>query len=113
MLLVTVTGLKFHSWYLFVTGFLGMLQNAMLAAAAQRPKRRGLTLTFVDTIATNDVSDELMDLEATIGGTGDLLRDEFLPGRLPEDESQRWTGMAERPIDLHLWKRLRSPMCGR
>jgi len=91
-LLIMVAGLKTHSWYLVLIGSVGMLQNAMLAAAARRPDRRGLPLTLVDTIATHRVMDGLMDLDATIQNAGISLRDEFFPGFLREDEKNWWDG---------------------
>lgn len=101
-LLITVTGLKSHTWYLVGVGSLGMLQNAMLAAAARRPERRGLPLTLVDTIVTNNVMDGLMDLEATISGAGQVLRDEFFPGSLRESEYYWWAGIGQKPMNLEL-----------
>jgi hypothetical protein len=103
-LLVTVAGLKSHSWYLVAVGSVGMLQNGMLAAVARKPERRGLPLRRVDTIMTSKVMDGLMDLEATIGGAGQVLRDEFFPGSLREDEFQWWTGAAQKPFNLDLMK---------
>ncbi|RYO19223.1 hypothetical protein AA0111_g10418 [Alternaria arborescens] len=91
-LLITVAGLRSHSWYLVVVGSLGMLQNAMLGAVARKPERRDLPLRHVDTIATRKVMDGLMDLEATIGGAGVRLLDEFFPGFLTEKEIQWWAG---------------------
>jgi hypothetical protein len=91
-LLIMVAGLKSHSWYLVVVGSVGMLQNAMLAAAARRPDRRGLPLALVDTIVTHRVMDGLMDLDATIENAGLSLRDEFFPGFLREDEKDWWDG---------------------
>ncbi|KAJ8107492.1 hypothetical protein OPT61_g8828 [Boeremia exigua] len=101
-LLITVAGLESHSWYLVAVGSIGMMQNAMLAAAPRRPERRGLPLTLVDTIATKKVMDGLMDLEATIYGAGQVLRDEFFPGCLHEDEVRWWSGIAVKPVNLKL-----------
>lgn len=91
-LLITVAGLRSHSWYLVIVGSLGMLQNAMLAAAARKPERRGLPLRHVDTIMTLQTMDGLMDLEATIEGAGVRLLDEFFPGFLRENEIAWWGG---------------------
>jgi hypothetical protein len=91
-LLITVAGLRSHSWYLVIVGSLGMLQNAMLGAVARKPERRDLPLRHVDTIATRKVMDGLMDLEATIGGAGVRLLEEFFPGVLSENEREWWAG---------------------
>lgn len=117
-LLITVAGLKSHSWYLVAVGSVGMLQNAMLAAAARRPDRRGLPLECVDIIMTNKVMDGLMDLEATISGAGQLLRYEFFPGALREDEESWWTGIVQQPrnqkrLEPYDAKRIKQPHRGR
>lgn len=91
-LLIMVAGLKSHSWYLVAVGSVGMLQNAMLAAAARRPDRRGLPLSLVDTIVSHRVMDGLMDLDMTIENAGLALRDEFFPGFLRQDEYDWWSG---------------------
>lgn len=101
-LLITVAGLKSHSWYLVGIGSVGMLQNAMLAAAARRPDRRGLPLTLVDTIATHRVMDGLMDLDATIENAGLALREEFFPGFLREDEKDWWDGERDAYDDIRV-----------
>ncbi|KAF2246865.1 hypothetical protein BU26DRAFT_430929 [Trematosphaeria pertusa] len=91
-LLITVAGLRSHSWYLVGVGGLGMLQNAVVAAVARSPDRRGLPLTLVDTIVTRGTMDGLMDLEMTINGAGQVLLDEFFPRSLRENELAWWSG---------------------
>ena len=91
-LLITVAGLRSHSWYLVLVGGLGMLQNAILAAVARSPDRRGLPLMLVDTIIAQRTMDGLMDLEMTIAGAGQVLLDEFFPGSLTEEEIAWWSG---------------------
>lgn len=108
-LLIMVAGLKSHTWYLVLVGVLGMLQNAMLAAAARKPEVRGLHLKLVDTIITSSVMDGLMDLESTIIGAGDVLRHEFFPGKLRQEETEWWDG-ARSKYDL---KRQTDPWRGR
>ncbi|KAF2177130.1 hypothetical protein K469DRAFT_733075 [Zopfia rhizophila CBS 207.26] len=94
-LLITVAGLTSHSWYLVAVGSLGMLQNAMVAAVARTPDRRGLPLDLVDFILAYRTMDGLMDLESTVAGTGIPLLDEFFPGSLREDELAWWSGARE------------------
>jgi hypothetical protein len=91
-LLITVAGIKSHSWYIVFVGSLGMLQNAILAAVARSPDRRGLPLTLVDTIIAQRTMDGLMDLEMTVTGAGQVLLDEFFPGSLTEEEIAWWSG---------------------
>ncbi|KAJ4372382.1 hypothetical protein N0V83_004156 [Neocucurbitaria cava] len=99
-LLITVAGLRSHTWYLAIVGSLGMAQNAMLAAAVRKPERRGLPLRRVDTIMTLRTMDGLMDLEATIAGAGVRLLEEFFPGFLREDENDWWNGERDQYDDI-------------
>jgi len=43
-LLITVTGLESHSWFLIAVGGLGMFQNAALAAISRNPDKWNLPL---------------------------------------------------------------------
>lgn len=98
LLLITVAGLRSHTWFLVCVGGLGMLQNAIVASVARSPTRRGLPLTLVDTIVEDKVMDGLMDLERTINGAGQALLDEFFPGSLRKAEYTWWSGNEE-PYD--------------
>ncbi|USP81486.1 uncharacterized protein yc1106_08760 [Curvularia clavata] len=93
-LLITVAGLRSHTWYLVGVGGLGMLQNAIVAAVARPPDRRGLPLILVDSIVARKVMDGLMDLECTVNGAGQVLIDEFFSGfdHLYQDELAWWNG---------------------
>lgn len=92
VLLITVAGLKSHSWYLVLVGSLGMIQNALVAAVSRSPNRRHLPLRLVDTIIGYKTMDGLMDLESTINGAGQALLREFFPGSLRPIEIAWWNG---------------------
>lgn len=95
-LLITVAGLKSHSWFILAVGALGMFQNAIVAAISRDPSKRNLPLIEVDQIITRTVMDGLMDLEITFPGQALALRDEFFPGKLREEEQEWWDGRKER-----------------
>ncbi|CZR59415.1 uncharacterized protein PAC_09307 [Phialocephala subalpina] len=91
-LLITVAGLKTHTWYLLLVGAIGMFQNATIAAISRDPRYRNLPLMHLDTIVSRTVMDALMDLEVTHTNAGRYLRHEFFPGELRNNESEWWDG---------------------
>ncbi|KAG9234096.1 hypothetical protein BJ875DRAFT_424602, partial [Amylocarpus encephaloides] len=88
-LLISVAGLRSHTWYLLLVGGIGMFQNAMVAAISRDPKDRNLPLLLVDTIVSRELMDGLMDLEITYEDFGRNLVGEFFPGELRKEE-QDW-----------------------
>jgi hypothetical protein len=124
--LITVAGLRSHTWYLLIVGCLGMFQNATTAAIARDPVKRCLPLKLVDTIITRKVMDGLMDLEFTYESVGENrsgdekphskksrfgyhLRKEFFPGPLREDEEAWWNGDYDQYDDQRLKNAKRGP----
>jgi hypothetical protein len=102
-LLITVSGLKSHGWFLLIVGTLGMFQNAALAGISRAPETRSLPLKLVNTIITSKVMDGLMDFEYIYGRPGScsaehLVR-EFFPGSLRPDELAWWNGDREKYDD--------------
>ncbi len=91
-LLVTIAGLKSHSWYLIAAGGLGMFQNVAAAAISRGPEKRNLPLRLVEVINAVKVMDGLMDLEVSYPGLAQPLVDEFFPGKLRADEIEWWRG---------------------
>lgn len=104
-LLITVAGLKSHSWFILAIGALGMFQNAAVAAISRDPSKRNLPLIPVDHIVSRTVMDGLMDLEVTFPGQAQYLLDEFFPGKLRETEIQWWTGTTPDARDAYDDKR--------
>jgi hypothetical protein len=98
-LLITVAGLKSHSWFILAVGALGMFQNAAVAAISRDPAKRNLPLIAVDQIISRTVMDGLMDLEVTFPGYAPFLIDEFFPGELREDEKEWWKNKRDRYDD--------------
>ncbi|KAL3417494.1 hypothetical protein PVAG01_10504 [Phlyctema vagabunda] len=91
-LLISVAGLKSHTWYLLIVGCLGMFQNAAVAGVSRSPDKRFLPLKLVKTVITSKVMDGLMDLEISYPGRAKRLLSEFFPGDLRPDEVAWWNG---------------------
>lgn len=91
-LLITVSGLQLHTWYLLAVGLIGMFQNAFLAAMEIKPEKLNIPLQLQDTIiGSRKVMDGIMDLQAT-WGCGEHLVAEFFPGSLRPAEKEWWAG---------------------
>lgn len=92
VLLVSVSALVSHTWFLLGVGFIGMFQNAILAAAEIKPEHRNLPLHYVETIVgTRKVMDGLMDFHVHYHCGQHLVR-EFFPGNLQPPEEAWWKG---------------------
>lgn len=89
-LLISVGGIRSHTWFLIAIGTVGLAYNNMLADLKREPKTRNLPLKLLDTISTRKIMDGLMDLEETHKGCGEALLQEFFPGRLRIDEEEWW-----------------------
>ncbi|KAF2446392.1 hypothetical protein P171DRAFT_430555 [Karstenula rhodostoma CBS 690.94] len=120
-LLITVAGIKSHTWYLLGVGILGMFQNAIVAAVSRGPEKRCLPLKLVDTISASKVMDGLMDFEWTYPGYGQpLLHEFFTGGDVKEDEKEWWDKHADwkeypledKPVLLYDQERLRDKTRG-
>jgi hypothetical protein len=98
-LLITVSGLRSHSWFILAVGAVGMFQNAAVAAIGRDSSKRNLPLIEVDQIVSRKVMDGLMDLEVTFPGHAPFLIEEFFPGELTDEEVEWWKGKRERYDD--------------
>lgn len=91
-LLISVSALESHTWFLLGVGFIGMFQNAVLAAAEIKPEHRNLPLRYVETIVgMRKVMDGLMDFHVHYQRGEHLVR-EFFPGKLLPPEKAWWKG---------------------
>lgn len=91
-LLISVSALQSHTWFLLGVGFIGMFQNAVLAAAEIRPEHRNLPLRYVETIVgMRKVMDGLMDFHVHYECGEHLVR-EYFPGKLQPSEKSWWKG---------------------
>jgi hypothetical protein len=108
LILISLAGIRSHTWCLITVGAIGLIHNAILANLKSEPKTRNLPLKLLDTILTHKIMDGLMDLEETHEGCGEALLQEFFPGRLRPDEEQWWkTKKGERSIKEYDQTRLK------
>ncbi|KAK7056637.1 hypothetical protein VNI00_002354 [Paramarasmius palmivorus] len=94
VILITVTGIDEHAWYLLLVGGLGMLQNAIVAGARRGIGTSGIHLEVVEEFSRRKVMHAIMDLEQAYPSTGRPLLSEFFPNesKLREDEVKWWSG---------------------
>lgn len=90
IILISLAGIRSHTWCLIIIGVIGWVHNIMLADLARKPGSRNLPLKLLDSISTYNIMDGLMDLEVTYAGCGEALLPEFFPGRLRPDEEEWW-----------------------
>ena len=92
LILISLAGIRSHTWCLLAVGALGLAYNSVLASLARDPasRARGMPLRLLDTISTSKTMDGLMDLEETHAGCGRALLREFFPGELGRDEDVWW-----------------------
>lgn len=93
LFLVNVCGLQQHTWYLLGVGFMGMIQNAFVAAIPRQPCAMGLPLELVDRVSPKDtkVMKILMETENRFPSVGASLVKTFFPGELRDDEQKWWS----------------------
>lgn len=92
VLLVSVSALESHTWFLLGVGFIGMFQNAVLAAVEIKSEHRNLPLRYVETIVgKRKVMDGLMDFHVYYQCGQHLVR-EFFPGSMKPHEEAWWKG---------------------
>ncbi|KAK7032593.1 hypothetical protein VNI00_012856 [Paramarasmius palmivorus] len=92
LMLITVTGIKEHAWFLLLVGGFGMLQNALAAGAVRRPGTSGVHLEEVEAFKTRKVMWTIMDFEKAYPKAGRSLLEEFFPGKLRPAERAWWDG---------------------
>ncbi|KAI1175793.1 hypothetical protein F4777DRAFT_588288 [Nemania sp. FL0916] len=97
LILISLAGIRSHTWCLIAIGTIGWIHNVMLADLNREPKTRNLPLKLLDTIKRHKIMDGLMDLEVTHEGCGEPLLQEFFPGRLRPDEEEWWREKEGRP----------------
>lgn len=96
VLLITCTGINDNTWYLLAVGGIGMLHNIFIAASPRKPEAMGLPIELktsdsgYEIFAERKVMWSLMELELKYTGYGKVLRDEFFPGALCDDEKEWW-----------------------
>ncbi|KAL7957428.1 hypothetical protein V8C34DRAFT_285572 [Trichoderma compactum] len=92
-LLITVSGLKTHTWFMVAVGALGMMQNLVLAGAPRTPEALGIPVELVRVVGSHGVMDTLLILEAKVPYAGKALLPIYFPGRLRESEIEKWEAL--------------------
>ncbi|PWY93143.1 hypothetical protein BO94DRAFT_564269 [Aspergillus sclerotioniger CBS 115572] len=111
LLLITVSGLGSHTWYLVGVGGIGMLQNVWVSAVQISPEAANLALAAYEPRSTitgekvmedgvRDVMDALMELERWISKAGVALLPVFFPGSVDYEE-----GLLNSNREKKFWKR--------
>lgn len=93
-LLITVSGLKTHTWFMVAVGALGMMQNLVLAGAPRTPEALGIPVQLEQIVWQDRVMDTLLELEAKVPYAGKALLPIYFPaGRLQEHEIEKWEAL--------------------
>ncbi|KAL7795496.1 hypothetical protein V8C43DRAFT_279245 [Trichoderma afarasin] len=92
-LLITVSGLKTHTWFMVAVGALGMMQNLVLAGAPRTPEALGMPVQLEEVVGLREVMDTLLELESKVPYAGKTLLPIYFPGRLREHEIASWEAL--------------------
>ncbi|KAH6641068.1 hypothetical protein F5144DRAFT_484354 [Chaetomium tenue] len=90
LLLITASGITENTWFLIAVGGMGMLHNMYVAGISRPPKAFGVPLEFVEVIGMPKVMDALFEVEHKYYDLGKSMLPTFFPGRLNEEEQNRW-----------------------
>ena len=88
-LLITVSGLKNHTWFIVAVGATGMLQNILIAGTPRAPDTMGIHLRSDDKISGRKFMQTLMNLEIRHRRTGAALLPVY-PLYMRKSEREWW-----------------------
>lgn len=95
-LLVTVSGIKNHTWFLMAVGALGMIHTTIIAGVPRRPDWFGIPLQFHQVFAERTVMNALKAAESKYPGLGRSMLLTFFPGGLQQEDDSWWTDARKR-----------------
>ncbi|KUL89159.1 hypothetical protein ZTR_03704 [Talaromyces verruculosus] len=95
VLLITATGIKAHTWFLFAVCTIGTLQNIYVAITWRSPEAYGIPLNFVEVIGNTKAMETLFAVEEKYPYSGLSMLDIFYPGRLFTAELERWNALRD------------------
>lgn len=95
-LLVTVSGIKEHTWFLVAVGALGMIHTIVIAGAPRRPDWFGIPLQYRQVFAKPKVMDALKSVESIYPGLGRAMLLTFFPGGPRPEDVSWWSDARER-----------------
>ncbi|KAF8847716.1 hypothetical protein BDZ45DRAFT_636646 [Acephala macrosclerotiorum] len=105
-LLVTISGLKLGTWYLFGIGLLGSIQTIVVGAARRSPYALGFHIKLVETIAGSSFSTVLKKLEEAYPLVGSSLVPVLFPGSMPvkdDNDVAFWRSAQEKRLGSNKW----------
>lgn len=89
-LLVTVSGIHDHTWFLVAVGTLGMIYTVVVAGAPRRPEAFGIPLKYKGVYVRDKTMEALKAAESDYPGVGQSMLSTFFPGRLREADVAFW-----------------------
>ena len=92
-LLITVSGIHVHTWFLIAVGGLGMIYTILVAGAPRRPEAFGVFLKFKAVYAELRAMEALKAVEQVYPGVGRSMLPTFFPGELDKEEVAYWAKM--------------------
>ncbi|KAF3401067.1 hypothetical protein DPV78_005821 [Talaromyces pinophilus] len=90
LLLITVSGLRHHTWFLLAIGLIGMIQNVVATGIGRSPENFGIPLEYNRVFAEPKVMDTLFAVEDSFHRVGRSMLETFFPGPLRPEENKRW-----------------------
>ncbi|KAL8722715.1 MAG: hypothetical protein Q9225_000827 [Loekoesia sp. 1 TL-2023] len=79
VLLITVSGIKQHTWFLVAVGTVGMVHTIIITGAPRKPEWFGVHLKYRDHFVRKRVIDALKALDETYPGIGRSMLPTFFP----------------------------------
>ncbi|MCJ1233300.1 hypothetical protein MMC14_001255 [Varicellaria rhodocarpa] len=92
-LLITVSGIHVHTWFLVAVGGLGMIYTILVAGAPRRPEAFGVFLKFKAVYVELRAMEALKAVENVYPGVGRSMLPTFFPGELDKEEVAYWANM--------------------
>ena len=89
-LLITVSGIHDHTWFLIAVGTLGMVYTVVVAGAPRRPEAFGIPLKYVGVYVRDKTMAALKAVESEHAGVGQSMLSTFFPGRVKEADVIYW-----------------------
>ena len=95
-LLVTVSGIKDHTWFLVAVGAIGMLYTVVVAGAPRKPEAFGIPLKYVNVYVRSKTMEALIAAERDYPGVGQSMLSTFFPGGSKEASISLWEKAIEK-----------------
>ena len=95
-LLITVSGIHDHTWFLIAVGTLGMVYTVVVAGAPRKPEAFGIPLKYVGVYARVKTMAALKAVESDHPGVGQSMLSTFFPGGVIEADKPYWEKAKEK-----------------